>query len=311
MTVNYAERERPYELFEKGKTEGTWDPADIDLAEDQDDWENCTQQQQLVFLASSAGLYVGEEDVTRTLSPYVLALEELGAFDDVPFDVIQQQMYLVQQLYEEAKHTDFFARYHDTVLGSQDVSIFTQSGFQDQGFATDDLHDTARDLMSAVRGGQKRPLLFALGEAYLDYMAIAEGQLARVGYLQIDAILAEIADDLGRDQVFPAFQEGLQYIRQDESRHIENGRWVLRRIADADEAIVTEVYEPRLKAYVRNRLLSDSHYRQNSPFDIETDKLLARARKYLQDTIDYIGVDRFEELGAVDEVARSMDAAMQ
>jgi len=308
MPVSYSVQERPYELFEKGKEEGTWNPSDIDLSRDLDDWAECSQQQQLVFLASSAGLYVGEEDVTRTLSPYVLALEELAALEDVPFDVFQEQMYLVQQLYEEAKHTDFFARYHQNVLESQDTSIFTQSGFQEDGFATDDLHNTAVDLMEAVQTSNRRELLYAVGEAYLDYMALAEGQLARVGYLQLDAILSEIADDIGREQAFPGFQEGLRYVRQDESRHIENGRWVLKRIADEEEAIVTDVYEPRFEAYICNRLLSDSHYHQSTPYDIDVEHIISRAKQYLQDTVDYIGADRFADLTEVDDFARSMEA---
>lgn len=309
MPVRYSDPERSYELFEKGKTAGTWDPTDIDLEQDKEDLADCDQNQQLLFLASSAGLYVGEEDVTRTLAPYVMALEELGNFEDVPFDVLQEQMYLVQQLYEEAKHTDHFGRYHQEVLGSQDLSIFTQSGFQEQGFATDDLHDTAGSLMAAVQSGDRKELLYGLGEAYLDYMGLAEAQLARTGYLQLDAILSELADRQGKEEVFPGFQEGMGYIRQDESRHIENGRWVMKRIADEEPDIVADVYEPRFEAYIRNRMLSDSVYNQPGPLDIDTEGILSQARQYLQDTVDYIGTEHFDAVQSVDETVDRLQAA--
>ena len=298
MPIQYARREKPYELFRKGKREGTWDPDDYDLTQDQEDWAEFTEEQQRRFLATTSGFYDGEEDVTRTLAPYMMALEAIDEAD-APFDVVQQQLYLAQQVYEEAKHTDFFARYYEEVFGTQDTAPYREGGYQETGYSTDDLYDTADELSAAAASGDQRELRFALGEAYLNYMGIVEAQLARGGYLSFDQMVEGKAEELGRERVLPGFQDAVGKVRQDETRHIENGRWVMRKLAEHDPTIVTEVYEPRIAEYVENRILAPPPY-EDSPFDgFDRDAIGKRVVQYLQDTVDYVGADRFERFSDV------------
>jgi len=298
MPIQYGSLEKPYELFQKGKREGTWDPDDYDLAQDREDWTEFTDEQQQRFLATTSGFYDGEEDVTRTLAPYMMALEAIDP-DDAPFDVVQQQMYLAQQVYEEAKHTDFFARYYEEVFGTQDTAPYREGGYQESGYSTDDLYETADELSAKAAAGYQREIRFALGEAYLNYMGIVEAQLARGGYLSFDQMAESKAAELGRDAVLPGFQAGVGKVRQDETRHIENGRWVLAKLADHDRAIVPEVYEPRIAEYVENRILPGPMYPDN-PFEGYDQKAIGkRVVQYLQDTIDYVGAERFDRFGDV------------
>ena len=307
MPIDYSNREKSFELYRKGKQEGTWDPDDYDFAADKADWEQFTEAEQNRFLASCAGFYDGEEDVTRTLAPYMMALDALDN-DEMPFDTVQEEIYLAQQVYEEAKHTDLFSRYFEEVFGTQDTEPYREGGYQEQGYSTDNLYDTADELLAAINGGDQQELVYTLGEAYLNYMGIIEAQLARGGYLSFDQMIELKAEEMGRDVVLESFQEAIGRVRQDETRHIENGRWVMKQLAEAEPDIVQDVYEPRIEEYVENRLLTDTQ--MEMPFEgYDQKKIGKQTMQYLQDTIDYIGADRFEEYSDVRQVVQAQRAA--
>jgi ribonucleoside-diphosphate reductase beta chain len=302
MPVEFDDQEKPYELFRKGKREGTWDPDDIDLEQDREDWESFSDGEQLQFLGISSGFYEGEEDVTRTLAPYMIALEHLDN-GVAGFDTVQEEMYLSQQVYEEAKHTDFFSRYFETICGTHDTEKFLQDDDED-GYSIKDLYDKAELLREAAGNGDQTELVHTLAEAYLEYMGIVEAQAARGGYMVFDQIIELKAEEMGRDVVLPGFQEGIGLVRQDETRHIENGRWVLRKLAEADPAVVPEVYEPRMEAYVQSQLVSsgeDDDFSFEEVYDgFDQRKIGRKSRQFLQDTVDYIGAEKFDRLADVD-----------
>ncbi|ELY42204.1 ferritin family protein [Natronorubrum tibetense] len=307
MPIEYSNREKSYQLYRKGKQEGTWDPDDYDFAADKDDWEQFTDAEQNRFLASCAGFYDGEEDVTRTLAPYMMALDALDN-EEMPFDTVQEEIYLAQQVYEEAKHTDLFSRYFEEVFGTQDTEPYREGGYQEQGYSTDNLYDTADELLAAINGGDQQELVYTLGEAYLNYMGIIEAQLARGGYLSFDQMIELKAEEMGRDVVLESFQTAIGKVRQDETRHIENGRWVMKQLAEAEPDIVQDVYEPRIEEYVENRLLTDTQ--MEMPFEGYDQKRIGKqTMQYLQDTIDYIGADRFDEYSDIRQTVQAQRAA--
>ncbi|APX95737.1 ribonucleotide-diphosphate reductase subunit beta [Natronorubrum daqingense] len=307
MPIEYSNREKSYELYRKGKQEGTWDPDHYDLEDDKEDWEQFSEAEQNRFLATCAGFYDGEEDVTRTLAPYMMALDALDN-DEMPFDTVQEEMYLAQQVYEEAKHTDLFSRYFEEVFGTQNTDPYREGGYQEHGYSTDNLYDTADELLAAINSGDQQELVYSLGEAYLNYMGIVEAQLARSGYLSFDQMIDLKAKEMGRDIVLESFQESIGKVRQDETRHIENGRWVMKQLAIAEPDIVQDVYEPRIEEYVENRLLADVP--MEMPFEgYDQAKIGKQTTQYLQDTIDYIGRERFEEYSDVRQVVQTARAA--
>jgi ribonucleoside-diphosphate reductase beta chain len=305
MPIDYANRERSFELYRKGKVEGTWDPDDYDLQQDVEDWAELSETERQVFLATASGFYEGEEDVTRTLAPYMVALDALDG-ETVPFDPVQEEIFLSQQVYEEAKHTDFFSRYYEEVVGTQNTEQFLlREGDQ---YETDDLYEQGADLLAAVRRGGQRELRHTLGLAYLNYMGILEGQRARGGYMAFDQMCQSKAGDLGRDEFLSGFQAALGKIRQDETRHIENGRWVLKQLAAADPDIVTEVYEPRLVQYIEANILSGPTF-EEMPFSAYDEEAIGKkAVQHLQDTIDYIGAEKFDRLSDARAAIESMRA---
>lgn len=305
MAIEYSQREKPYELYRTGKREGAWDPDEFDLKQDKSDWAAFSKDEQHRFLVTCSAFYDGEEDVTRTLAPYMMALDALNN-DEMPFDTVQEEIFLAQQLYEETKHTDFFSRYFEEVFQTQDT--YRAGGYQNQGYSTDDLYETADELLTAITRGDQQELLYTLGRAYLNYMGIVEAQLARAGYLEFDQMIGLKADQMGRSELLSAFQAAIGKVRQDETRHIENGRWVMKQLAEAEPDIVLDVYEPRIETYIQNRMLTEPTVTEQ-PFEGYDQKSISeQTKQYLQDTIDYIGTHRFDRLGDLDAAIHSIGA---
>lgn len=139
-------------------------------------------------------------------------------------------------------------------------------------------------------------------------MGIIEAQLARAGYTSFDQMIESKAEQAGREELLPAFQAAIGKIRQDETRHIENGRWMMKRLADAEPDVVPEVYEPRMKQYLENKVLSGPRY-DEQPFEgYDWGTITEQAQQHLQDTIDYVGADRFDELADVHETVERMQS---
>lgn len=299
MAIEYAEKEKPYELFDKAKRRGTWDPGSIELEEDRQHWEyvfDDTQRESL--LGTFVAFYEGEESVARTLVPFLTLVDKL---EDAPFSTIQEELYLTTHLYEEAKHADFFARYFEEVIGTQETEVesYEHSTYWQnpdlKEFLVDDLELIGERMRNVAQGGNQQEIRRVLAEGTMHYVGIVEAQLAKAGYQVFDRVFGEISDEIDAE-ILPGFQKGIGYVRKDEGRHMTNGRWLMKQLADEDPSIVTEIYEPKIEEYI-DRLVdieqpADDRYEQIS-MDIEA--ITRRtSNQNLQKTIEYIGADRFE-----------------
>jgi ribonucleoside-diphosphate reductase beta chain len=295
MAVDFASKEKPYELFDKAKRQGTWDPLDYDFAPDETHWnELFDDAQRDSVMGTFVGFYEGEESVTRTLVPFLTIVDQL---EDAPFSTIQMEMYLTTHLFEEAKHTDFFARYFEEVVGTQETEIdeYEESEYWQnpelKEFLVDDLEDVGDRMREVARDGDQQELRYVLAEGVMHYMGIVEAQLAKSGYEIFDRTFQSVSDDLGME-VLPGFQDGIKDIRKDEGRHIANGRWMMKKLAEEDPDVVTEVYEPKIAEYV-DRLTGRD--RQSSDGDLDVQELTRRvANDNLRQTIEVIGEEKFE-----------------
>jgi len=294
MPVDYHDKERSYELFTDAKRQGTWDPEDIDLEQDREDWSTLAEEEQQYIAAFLAAFYDGEENVTRTLKPYLEAPQEL---ENPSFDPVQEEMFLTSHLYEEAKHTDFFSRYFGEVVGTQDTAAFQEESDEDDGYHTDDLYEVQRDLRAAVEAGDQERLLYTYADAVLLYMGLIENQHARVAYAQLDQVFDYLEERSGRESFLPGLQEGFTRIRTDEGRHIMNGQWLMMKLADMDESVVTEVYEPVFEQYLEKRLPPDV---EPNLFDVDEEPLVQTAKQSLESTVTWVGPERFDTLGNVE-----------
>lgn len=300
------EKTRPYRLFDQGKVEGTWDPAEFDYTQDREDWEQFTEDEQAQFLRLASGFYDGEENVTRTLGPYLMALDTLDP-DEVTFDPVQVEMYLSQHMYEEAKHTDFFALWYEQVVGSHDTESFR--GETSSSYGTEALFPTAEELARTALDGTQQEIRHQLAQAVMHYMGLVEGQGARAGYVTFDQMTQKKGAELGKEQALPAFMEALARTRDDEGRHIGHGQWLLRELGESDSTIVPEVYQPMLENYVDSSVLGDPRGERPNPLGIDRSPIREAVRSNLQETIDIIGREKFNGFGTIDELVEQRKAA--
>lgn len=301
MGIDYTAQERSYRLFDDAKRH-FWDPVDVSFDQDVEDWEEFTEPERRHFLTLMGGFYEAEGHVTRTLTPYVMAVERI---EDPSFDPFQEQMYFTTQLFEEAKHADFFSRFFGALLDNPDdteafidreadkeVRNVDKSGYH----AEDHLYDMSEELLEVIYEGDQDQIVRKLGEAVMLYMGIIENQHARVASVQTEQMLEKKAEQLGREKVMPGFQEGFGKVRTDEGRHIQNGQWLLGKLAEMDDGIVTEVYEPMLETYLDNRL--PPAFDEN-PFDLDLETSIRCAKQSLESTVRIIGPEKFDRVGDV------------
>lgn len=305
MALDYANLESPFEWYRAAKKHGVWDPEKIDFEQDKEDWKTeFDDDEREQFMKVCSLFYEGEESVTKTLAPYPMAV---GALEDASFDTLQEEMYLTTHLWEESKHVDFFSRYFEEVFGTQN----TETGYFEDSFwnpelrayLIDELDEVSGDLRDAVgraeaakREGSEadvertqRELRFKLADATMHYMGIVESELAEVGY-------SGLGQMLGNKEALPGFQEGMEKTQQDEARHINNGRWLMKRLAEEEPDIVPEVYEPHIRHFeeVVAPPTIQNIYVPN-PLGVDLSSLVDESLNYIESFYETIGEEKFSD----------------
>jgi ribonucleoside-diphosphate reductase beta chain len=197
----------PMRLFEKAKRFGIWNPSDIDLTPDRADWHSRTRDEKDIILRLTAQFQAGEEAVTLDLLPLIMAIASEGR--------IEEEMFLTTFLWEEAKHTDFFNRFLNEVVGDPgDLSRYHLSHYRTIFY-------------DALPSALNRLLTDTSPEAQLiasvTYNMIVEGVLAETGYYSYYTALRS-------NELMPGTCEGIDKLKQDESRHIAYGIYLISRL---------------------------------------------------------------------------------
>jgi len=216
----------PMRLYHKAKKLGTWDPRDIDLTQDRQDWLSLPDAYKERLRGLILSFQAGEEAVTIDLLPLVMTMAREGR--------LEEEMFLTTFLWEEAKHTEFFRRILDDVL-------------QEQG----DLHEvrvstTNRDLFADELPSVMNRLLTDPSpvnqvKASILYNMIVEGVLAETGYYSFSRALSAT-------NTMPGLLQGIQLIKRDESRHIAYGVFLISRLVAQDTSLWPLV-EERMHRY--------------------------------------------------------------
>ena len=201
-------------LFEKAKRYGIWNPSEIDFRQDREDWLRLTPLEQELLLHLTSQFQAGEEAVTGDILPLMLAISREGR--------IEEEMYLTTFLFEEAKHTDFFRRFLDEVAGvHEDLSRYSSPNYR--AIVYDALPAAMHRLLDdASTAAQVR--------AAVTYNMIVEGVLAETGYHAYLTVLE-------RNGLMPGQCRGIRLLKQDESRHIAYGVFLISRLIAADDAL--------------------------------------------------------------------------
>jgi ribonucleoside-diphosphate reductase beta chain len=178
----------------------------------------------------------GEEAVTEDLMPLALVLED-----------VDDQMFISSQIYEEAKHAQFFDRYWREVVdpvaeefGFEQRRPTDQRFFNDEYVALFDKTETAMERLLEEDTVENRVV------AYTHYHLAVESVLAQTGYYGFQSAFSGKGSDevaTGEWPTLPGIVTGLKKIRSDEGRHVGFGMQKVRgyvQRGEVDPALVEE-----------------------------------------------------------------------
>ncbi len=201
----------PMRLFDKAKRFGIWNPSDIDLSQDQRDWQGLNAEEQDILLRLSALFQAGEEAVTLDLLPLIMVIAQEGR--------LEEEMYLTSFLWEEAKHVEFFSRFFAEVAGAPaGLSRYHTASYRALFYEA---------LPEAMHRLLVDPSPAAQVRASVTYNMVTEGVLAETGYHGYFQVLQ-------RNGLMPGQVRGIQLLKQDESRHIAYGIYLISRLIAVD-----------------------------------------------------------------------------
>jgi len=197
----------PIRLYEKAKRLGIWNPSEIDLTKDKTDWSTLKDNEKDLILRLLAMFVAGEEAVTLDLLPLIHVIAKEGR--------VEEEMFLTTFLFEEAKHTDFFRRFLDDVTGSDvDLSHYHTFNYRQIFY---------NELPAALSALEADASPSAQVRASVTYNMVVEGILAETGYHAFFTMLK-------RNDLMPGLRKGISLLKQDESRHIAYGVYLLSRL---------------------------------------------------------------------------------
>jgi ribonucleoside-diphosphate reductase beta chain len=278
----------PMRLFEKAKRLGVWNPSDIDLARDAEDWRRLSDLERDLLLRLTALFQAGEEAVTSDLLPLIRAIAAEGR--------VEEELFLTSFLWEEAKHADFFARFLDEVAGGEhDLARYHTPSYRALIYEA---------LPAAMERLNADPGPYTQAEASLTYNMIVEGVLAETGYHAYSLMLE--ANDL-----MPGTRQAIRLLKQDESRHIAYGVYLLSRLIAADDGIWGHI-EQRMNDLVMHALgLIDEAFAayEQMPFGLRIDDFSSYALSQFQKRLDRLEQARGKSLAEIERVTAGVIAA--
>lgn len=224
----------PMRLYHKAKKLGVWDPRDIDLSQDREDWQRVPDEYKERLRGLILGFQAGEEAVTLDLLPLIMTMAREGR--------LEEELFLTTFLWEEGKHTEFFRRILDEVLEEHEDLHALRAAPNTRDLFAEDLPRTMNRLLDD-------PSPVNQVKASILYNMIVEGVLAETGYFSF----ARMLDATG---AMPGLRQGLLLIQRDESRHIAYGVFLISRLVAEDKAlwpIVEERMHAHFDAIARNQ----------------------------------------------------------
>ncbi len=195
-----------------------WEAGAIDFSEDRRQWdEELSPELKRSFLWGLASFYIGEQQVTETIVPFV---------DAAPHE--EQQVFLSTQLVDEARHTVFFDRFYSEALDEQGHDMQSrlegQAGRLNSGFRTL-LLEMLPEAADRIRRGPGD--LDRLVEGVTLYHILIEATLALTG-------MRYLLNFTRAEGLFPGFRQGFTAVARDESRHVGFGVRFLKEMVTKD-----------------------------------------------------------------------------
>ena len=204
----------PMRLFLKGNRL-FWNPAELDFSKDAEDWEQLSDNERLGAIQLAALFEAGEEAVTSDIQPFIGAMAAEGRLED--------EMYLTQFAFEEAKHIEMFRRWLDAIGETGDLHQHVDGNPGYRKIFYELLPESMQRLATD-------PSPAAQVRAAVVYNQVVEGVLALTGYHSWHRATVE-------QGIMPGMQEAVKLIARDERRHMAWGTFTCRRHIAGDHSL--------------------------------------------------------------------------
>jgi ribonucleoside-diphosphate reductase beta chain len=273
----------PMRLFQKAKRLGTWDPNDIDVAQDAADWTAMSEVEQRSLLRLITLFQAGEEAVTLDLLPLIMTVAREGR--------VEEEVYLTSFLWEEAKHVEWFRRWLDGVVGRDHGDLMRLVGESYKKLFQEELPESMNRLLTdASPANQVR--------ASVTYNMVVEGVLAETGYYSAGKSL----EAEGR---MPGLLKGMKLLQRDESRHIRYGVYLLNRLVAQDDALWQLMNERMNELFpLAMGVITESWEEEpEPPFGLELEDLMTFAGTQFDKRMKVLERDRGKSLAEIDAAA--------
>ncbi len=274
----------PMRLFEKAKTYGVWNPSDIDLTQDKADWQNLSADEKDLVLRLTAQFQAGEEAVTLDLLPLIMTVAQEGR--------VEEEIFLTSFLWEEAKHTDFFNR----VL----TEVYSETGDLTRYHSPNYRTIFYEALPQALNRLKVDSSPEAQVIASVTYNMIVEGTLAETGY---HAFYTALRDN----ELMPGLARGIDLLKQDESRHIAYGIYLISRLVAENPGLweIAEATMNRLLMPALGTVTESFAYYDPVPFGLQMDNFAAYATMQYQKRFERIAKAQSQSLEDVQRVTHA------
>ncbi len=217
-------RPTPMDLYHRWERQN-WSTADLDFSVDKPQWTDLFEGFRIELQRTFTLFFVGEQAVTDTLSPLV------HAAPDEP-----SRIFLSTQLVDEARHSVFFSRFFDEVVGIPGGLSAALAMLRDRtvgGFRT--IFD--QDLVNVTEAVREDPHDYAKWVTGITtYHLVIEGMLALTGMRFLLGIVRELG-------ILPGFYAGFTAVARDESRHVNFGVRALMEAGIREPTLLGRVEE--------------------------------------------------------------------
>ena len=236
IDVLLSELPGPLDLYQRWERQ-QWSASSLDFGIDKVHWDASGDflQDQLEQIFS--GFFVGEQEVTDTLSPLLM-----GAPDE------HSRWFLSTQVVDEARHAYFFSRFFSEVIhpGDNHEQVIGRARRHTDSEAYRGIFGAEGELTKITEAVRVDPKNYGLWvEGMTTYHLMVEGILALVGQRLILRLLRNL-------DLMPAFRAGFTAVTRDESRHVNYGIWALRRaVVDGKEQHIKAAVDRTLRSCLR------------------------------------------------------------
>lgn len=203
-------RPGPVDLYKRWERQ-QWSASALDFTVDREQWQRFDPYTRTGLDEFFTGFFVGEQAVTDTLSPLVMGAPDL-----------ESRLFLSTQLVDEARHSYFFDRFYEEVVGLP--GSFGERLDRARSLTSSTAFNAIfeRDLVDLTDAVRLDPSDYGKWvEAVCLYHFMVEGILALVGQRMILQVLKA-------NNILPAFRAGFTAVTRDESRHVSFAVWALR-----------------------------------------------------------------------------------